>query len=794
MQPPRRWAAPAFLLLLIIVSLFAPTAAARAPEGLQFNPSIMNAPAADLDLDASGTFAGVVIEKSSTDTALERKDLHIFNLASTGTLYGTSSHDNFTAGFSQMVAVPHGGSSGADKFAVGGPDGTVHVFDRSGKDPRWYEELPSARTTDVAFTGNGDYVLASFLGLNESVASNPGRFAIYSDIGSPDGSPDATYVTSLDGRANAVAAPGGQNAEEVYAVGTEDYVRFYFNPRVHDSNFFETSTNEVSDLAFSDDGLYAVAGTQTDPKASVGVGVHLYARTTDASGNLEENFDSWFGDTEGSSVTAAAISADGRYFAAGTADGTMHFFENGGLEDETQHYGIPGPTWEQPDGNRIQDVAISGDGNIVVAASADKVYGFTKATGKLIWTVDLQGTVSSVDISNDGDRIAAIANVNGQGHVYGFRQVHDIDIATPDTLVTRPEEPVTGTVRITNNGSVPDRFSISVSQPSGWSASPELVERTILPGRTTTLNLTITPPPLKAPGTYETDIRVISQSGNQGATLAEVETEVLRDPDINITTPDTDLRLRANTEEVHAFQLANKGNSLAWINFTVEQGHSTARAWDVEVREYENRFSPYRLPSGATHTLTLSVKAPASASDGDYNRIRVIADGGDTQSVHNVTARVNPTFSLDASVDHPTIEAIPGGSNTTFLRVTNTGNSLDVVRINTTVRPENLQEHWDVLVPNQQRNLTLGPGETKTVPVTVRPSVEEPKAATVTLLLDSKGGFTEEVNIAVKRVQDNEDDGFLGIPGPGPAGIATALVLAALLTYRNRRPEDPPTW
>ena len=102
--------------------------------------------------------------------------------------------------------------------------------------------------------------------------------------------------------------------------------------------------------------------------------------------------------TTGDAVVSVAISADGEYIVAGSTDHKIYLFNK---DNNT-------PLWSHETGNEVYSVSISADGEYVAAGSADnKVYLFDKDSSTPLWSYNTSDQVRSVAISADGEYIAA---------------------------------------------------------------------------------------------------------------------------------------------------------------------------------------------------------------------------------------------------------------------------------------------------------------------------------------------------------------------------------------------------
>ena len=100
----------------------------------------------------------------------------------------------------------------------------------------------------------------------------------------------------------------------------------------------------------------------------------------------------------GSGINSVAISADGEYIVAGSDEDQVLLF----------HKDSNTPLWSYTAGDGVYSVAISSDGETIVAGSLDNnVYLFDKDSSTPLWSYGTGNRVWSVAISQDGETIAA---------------------------------------------------------------------------------------------------------------------------------------------------------------------------------------------------------------------------------------------------------------------------------------------------------------------------------------------------------------------------------------------------
>lgn len=121
----------------------------------------------------------------------------------------------------------------------------------------------------------------------------------------------------------------------------------------------------------------------------------------------------------GGDVNSVAISADGNYIVAGTSNEYIHLFDKSSSV----------PLWSYQADEEVTSVAISADGKYIIAGSDDfKVYFFNNSietSKKAMWIYDsLSFSITSVVISSNG-RYAAAINDGESLYIFDTNNVSD---------------------------------------------------------------------------------------------------------------------------------------------------------------------------------------------------------------------------------------------------------------------------------------------------------------------------------------------------------------------------------
>jgi WD40 repeat protein len=181
-----------------------------------------------------------------------------------------------------------------------------------------------------------------------------------------------------------------------YFIAKGDNMFYYFN-RSNQTPLWNytsgASGNNIRSFSISSDGEYVVTGSDT---------MWICLFNNDNSTPLWHYVESSF------SPYSVAISADGKYIAAGIG--------NGSSADGSIRYGKvclfnrsdPVPLWTYTIEEWILSVAISSNGQYIAAGGLDnKVYFFDRANSTPLWSYETGGRVTSIEISSDGQYIVA---------------------------------------------------------------------------------------------------------------------------------------------------------------------------------------------------------------------------------------------------------------------------------------------------------------------------------------------------------------------------------------------------
>lgn len=538
----------------------------------------------------------------------------------------------------------------------------------------------------------------------------------------------------------------------------------------------------VNAVRLSADGRFVVAAATN--------GVFL-ATITRENGKPVISPSSVFNRGFGTAAQDAAFSLDGSRFAV-AAGNRIHFFQR--LDTAA----VAEPIGEAYDtGAAVASLAYDEKGQLLVAVSGSKVFGFGPNKNTPMWTFDatqaaygaLDGPLRKVGVSDDARRVI-VAGATKTTAYSNHLGVNATLTSTNGTSTLAPTQNLSLTLAVKNTGSLADNYSFSIVTPIGWQTASAQGLR-LSPEESGSVRFDVVAPAGGEPGVYGVQVRVRSA-------LAEAQnpqTSYVAGPAFNITiprsvvlkveAPDERLLLRQGAEQTLSITLRNEGNALGVVNLSARQELTRGTSWDV-------RFVPEQLqvPAAGTAQASMIITAPSDAGSGDRNIITVRArEGTSVEATDQITAYVNAEFGAELRTNQTTWEFYPGQVQTIRLNVTNVGNTDDVYNLTANVTA-NVQSDWRVTLESPQ--ITVARGQTRQIAVTVKALASDARDGTLTLRSVSQSSPDNTENslvlslVSVPRPPTREDDERL-VPSLAPMLVLLAVALLAAVRAGGRR-------
>ena len=270
-------------------------------------------------------------------------------------------------------------SADGEYIAASSRDAEVFLFNKDDEEPIW--EYDTGGDMNVAISSNGKYIAAGSANKVYLFSKNSNTPLWNYSTGSNS---IVSVDISADGKYIAAGSSGPEN-NNVYLFDRDSSTPLWSYP----------TGESVSSVVISGNGKYIAAGSAKE------IG-RIYLFDKDSSTPL------WIYDEElNVSALHISISADGENMVAGMqGDSDCSFY----VFNRNSNISL----WSYTSGNQHDQgssscpVAISADGDYIVAGSGKKFYLFDKDRSKPLWNYDTGGSYAvSVAISGDGDYIVA---------------------------------------------------------------------------------------------------------------------------------------------------------------------------------------------------------------------------------------------------------------------------------------------------------------------------------------------------------------------------------------------------
>lgn len=478
----------------------------------------------------------------------------------------------------------------------------------------------------------------------------------------------------------------------------------------------------------------------------------------------------------GSAVTTAAVSDDGRLFAIGGSFGISVYRVTGDPDDPITRLW----TWSQS----VTEIDMSGDGRYLASidGSGVRVFWNTAPEGMRpapIWTNSDIGTPVSIDTGYAGSGTVVGSS---DGNVYFFDLDYSLDATIdPSSKSLQPGQANEFTLTLDNQGDAVQDITLSATgAQADWvgfrtdnGTGAPLSGVTVLPGRSRTVTVEVTPPPGTAAGSsFSATVHATIDSSPDDATeTVSISGSVEESYGVNLDADPDSLSIEQGEQRTVDVTVTNAGNLQDTIVLDVG---SLSSGWTATLDR--NSFS---LAAGASDNTTLTIRAPDQADQGVTEEVRLLGTSQGNPSKQgqlSIPATVGP--SRDVSLSGPgTVEARAGQATPIDVTVENIGNQASTFELSAEGPGT-----WAIAVSSD--TVTLGARETADAVVTVNPPSDASGAATVTLTAVAQGdaSVSSELKIIVRATQ-----GFLGLPGFGTVAAVAAVATGLFAVSRRRR-------
>jgi uncharacterized membrane protein len=382
---------------------------------------------------------------------------------------------------------------------------------------------------------------------------------------------------------------------------------------------------------------------------------------------------------------------------------------------------------------------------IVVSASSSANTSFT---AQAVGEGPNPFTILAAEVNNGGTAQATAA-VIGEG----FQQVAVAIL--PGTVASGPGVPAAFTVKVTNLGTTPETYDLSVSLPGGWDDDLTLlgepVSSVLIPPGAAgiSLDLMVTSPNNQTPGDVEFDVSAQSQSLLRTSTLtllpaaSATGTVQVGSLGVDVTLVSGPTQLPPNGSGTWQFLVTNTGQSAD----TYDLAAFGALAVFGDLSQTSVTLSP-----GGSQTIDVGVDGFGHASPGQ----RIIGLHAQSQSQANIENEDHAVLTVSAQAGlevewRPAAQSLDGTAQANFtLIVTNTGNISSTIQIGINSSPS-------ASVSLSAATIYIPPHAT----VFILVNVIVPGDGTYTLTATVDGGTVQANDIATLTVSG------VGPPPPG---------------------------
>ena len=324
--------------------------------------------------------------------------------------------------------------------------------------------------------------------------------------------------------------------------------------------------------------------------------------------------------------------------------------------------------------------------------------------------------------------------------------VRDVDLAfDSETKSGEPGGQLTYTLTLTNSGSDPDSYDLTVQKPATWQIQLNASQvEDLSEGESATLELQVTiPSNSRDTDTALATVTATSRGDSTVSNVTEALTTVATVYGLTMIVDRSAQALNPGNSTSFTYTLYNYGNGHENITFAA----SWLPAVDWTVTGLPDRVELTPFSGIAEVTATISVPSGQTPYTADLKLVASVEDNPAEQAERSVTLTVEYYAALQMQLEQTTASGLPGSSHTFDFTLTNHGNQQDMITLSTAGLPNS----WQVQFADSDHPqvglvlVTLAPGAPMELQLTTTSSSQE-IASTFQFMLVATSGNNPQVS------------------------------------------------
>lgn len=270
---------------------------------------------------------------------------------------------------------------------------------------------------------------------------------------------------------------------------------------------------------------------------------------------------------------------------------------------------------------------------------------------------------------------------------------------------------------VKNVGLNADTIVLSITGPSDWAPSVNPSNIGISSGSRRDFTVSVMPPSdARAGQNASFTITAVSSGNNTLKSEVHIECIVMRKDDLSVKSVEEKVYAKPGKDVIYEFVIENRGNAPDSYNLDVESQMN----WLVRIvgEETTDIINP-----GESVKVKVRSTVPRDAKAGDMDEVTLTATSKNNRTLEDkasVSVEAEQVYGIEISLSTSRLKILPGDSESFTVKITNTGNGLDTIKLSVTGEPE-IPSEWTIDYENMIR---IDAGKTKEVIVSISPDEE----------------------------------------------------------------------